>query len=154
MMARPLSRISQCQRTHAPMGVRIKHLESRFDVGRDRTQTGGSQTGGSIVRSRILLVGLVLTPAALVATGYSSHGEAKGDDCKAKPDSSSPAGMHWYYRVDRGNNRHCWYLHEQGMRVHSQIESRSRPAETQDDEIDESNRDAAPITAVPQPQRA
>ena len=106
------------------------------------------------MRSRILLVGLVLTPAALVATGYSSHGEAKGDDCKAKPDSSSPAGMHWYYRVDRANNRHCWYLHEQGMRVHSQIESRSRPAETQDDAIDEPNRDAAPVTATPQPQGA
>ena len=132
MMARAPSRISQCQRTHAPMEVRIMHVESRFDVGRDCTQSGGS-----IVRSKILLVGLVLTPAALVATGYSSLGEAKGDDCKAKPDSASPAGLHWYYRVDRANNRHCWYLHEQGMPVHSLSHATTRNPDTQPDTQDD-----------------
>jgi hypothetical protein len=121
-------------------------------VGRDCTQTGGS-----IVRSRILLVGLVLTPAALVATGYSSLGEAKGDDCKAKPDSSAPAGLHWYYRVDRANNRHCWYLHGQGMPVHSFSHAMTRNPDTQND-VDPQNDTAdeqvwktPPITGTPQP---
>ena len=127
-------------------------LASRFDVGRDCTQTGGS-----IVRSKILLVGLVLTPAALVATGYSSPGEAKGDDCKARPDSTSPAGLHWYYRVDRANNRHCWYLHEQGMAVRSLSHATTRdPATqndvaTQNDTADEQVWPAPPMTDTPQP---
>jgi hypothetical protein len=27
--------------------------------------------------------------------------------------------MHWYYRLDRANNRHCWYLQAAGMQVRS-----------------------------------
>jgi len=77
------------------------------------------ELGGSMLRSKILLARLALIPAAILMAGHSSLGEAKGDECKAKPDGTSPAGLHWYYRVDRANNRHCWYLHEQGMRVHS-----------------------------------
>jgi hypothetical protein len=107
-----------------------------------------------MVRSNILFVGLVLTPAALVVTGYSSLGEAKGDECKAKPDSSAPAGMHWYYRVDRANSRHCWYLHEQGMRVHSPVESTSLHASTRNDVADEQIRETPAVTATPWPPSA
>jgi hypothetical protein len=77
-------------------------------------------------RSKILLARLALIPAAILAASHSSLGEAKGDDCRAKPDGSAPAGLHWYYRVDRANSRHCWYLHEQGMRVHSLAHTSSR----------------------------
>src|SRR5690242_8325335 len=111
MACRP-PRISQCQRTHAPMPVRIGDYDSM--LGR-----GAHELGGSMLRSKILLARLALIPAAILMAGHSSLGEAKGDECKAKPDGTSPAGLHWYYRVDRANNRHCWYLHEQGMRVHS-----------------------------------
>ena len=104
-----------------------------------------------MVRSKILLVGLLLTPAALAVTGYSSLGEAKGDECKAKPDSSGPAGMHWYYRVDRANSRHCWYLHEQGMPVHSLIESTSRHPATRNDVADEQIRETPPVIGTPWP---
>ena len=104
-----------------------------------------------MVRSKILLVGLLLTPAALAVTGYSSLGEAKGDECKAKPDSSAPAGMHWYYRVDRANSRHCWYLHEQGMPVHSLIESTSRHPATRNDVADEQIRETPPVIGTPWP---
>jgi hypothetical protein len=27
--------------------------------------------------------------------------------------------MHWYYRVDRTNNRYCWYLQSAGLQVRS-----------------------------------
>jgi hypothetical protein len=107
-----------------------------------------------MVRSKILLVGLVLTPAVLVVTGHSSLGEAKGDECRAKPDSSAPAGMHWYYRVDRTNSRHCWYLHEQGMRVHSLIESAPRHPATRNDVADEQIREIPPVTGTPWPPSA
>jgi hypothetical protein len=101
-----------------------------------------------MLRSKVRLVGLALIPAAVVVFGHSSFGEAKGDDCKVKPDGPSPAGLHWYYRVDRANNRHCWYLHEQGMRVHSLT---SRSSDSQNDAADEEVRTAppAPVTVFP-----
>src|SRR6516162_6975009 len=89
--------------------------------------------GGSMPRSKILLVGLAVIPAAILATGHSSLGESKGDECRAKPDGSSPAGLHWYYRVDRANNRHCWYLHEQGMRVRSLVSPTLRSSDKRND---------------------
>jgi hypothetical protein len=99
----------------------------------------------------------MLTPAALVATGYSALGEVKGDDCKAKPDSTAPAGLHWYYRIDRASNRHCWYLHGQGMAVHSVSHATARDSATpndvatQNDTADEPVWQAPPIADASQP---
>ena len=103
------------------------------------------------MRSKILSIGLALIPALLVCA-HSSLGEAKGDECRAKPDSSAPAGLHWYYRVDRANNRHCWYLHEQGMRVHSLINATSRNLDTENDPPEERIWETPPVTASPQPE--
>ncbi len=39
------------------------------------------------------------------------HGQAVGENqCLSAPKGESPAGYHWYYRVDRADGRHCWYL--------------------------------------------
>jgi hypothetical protein len=109
-------------------------------------------------RSKILLVGLALVPAVILVAGHSSIGEAKGDECRAKPDSSAPAGLHWYYRVDRANNRHCWYLHEQGMRVHSLVHATTPNPDTRDDVATENDTageqawKAPPLTGSPPPQ--
>jgi hypothetical protein len=92
-----------------------------------------------MLRSKILLAQLALIPAAILVTGHSSLGETKGDDCRAKPDGSAPAGLHWYYRVDRANSRHCWYLHEQGMRVHSLVHTTSRDADVGNDTATEND---------------
>jgi len=97
------------------------------------------ELGGSMLRSKILLARLALISAAILVTGYSSLGEAKGDDCKAKPEGSSPAGLHWYYRVDRASGRHCWYLHEQGMRVHSVVHAAARDADAGNDTAPEND---------------
>jgi hypothetical protein len=111
-----------------------------------------------MLRSKIRLLGLALIPAAILVTGQSSIGEAKGDDCRAKPDASAPAGLHWYYRVDRANNRHCWYLHEQGMRVHSLIHATTSNPDPRDevaaenDTVGEQAWKAPPVTGSPQPQ--
>jgi hypothetical protein len=113
--------------------------------------------GESMLRSKMLLVSLALTTAAVVA-GHSSLGEAKGEECRAQPDGSSPAGLHWYYRVDRANNRHCWYLHEQGMPVHSPIRATTRNPDRQNDvaprndAADEQVSKTPPITGESQPQ--
>ncbi len=34
------------------------------------------------------------------------------EDCLSKPKEVTPPGQHWFYRVVRGSNRRCWYLHE------------------------------------------
>jgi hypothetical protein len=35
---------------------------------------------------------------------------ARADDCLAEPNSSAPAGSHWYYHVDKATQRKCWYV--------------------------------------------
>jgi len=101
------------------------------------------------MRSKILSIGLALIPAAILVSGHSSLGEAKGDECRAKPDGTAPASLHWYYRVDRANNRHCWYLHEQGMRVHSLGNTASRNSDVQSDTAGEQVWKTPPV--IPQP---
>ena len=88
-------------------------------------------------RSKILSGMLALMPAVLLASGHSSFGAAQADDCKVKPDASAPAGLHWYYRVDRANNRHCWYLHAQGLPVHAIVNATSHNGDIQNDNVDD-----------------
>jgi hypothetical protein len=131
-MARPRWRISQWQPTHAPMRVRIVCQIRGSMLGRD-----DSGSGGSMRRSKILSGIVALIPAFLLVMSHLSLGAAKADECRIKPDSAAPAGMHWYYRVDRTNNRHCWYLHAQGMPVHSPVNATARNQDIQNDTVDE-----------------
>jgi hypothetical protein len=36
------------------------------------------------------------------------------DECLAAPKQASAPGQHWYYRIDRATQRHCWYLGDAG----------------------------------------
>jgi hypothetical protein len=58
-----------------------------------------------------VLVG-VFAGAYLIIMPYGT-----ADDCLAEPKGDSPQGQHWYYRIDRGTKRHCWYLKGQGEKV-------------------------------------
>jgi hypothetical protein len=42
---------------------------------------------------------------------------ARGDDCIAAPNSASPPGKHWYYRLDWATKRKCWYVGPLGRSV-------------------------------------
>lgn len=45
------------------------------------------------------------------SVGALTHGAAlAATDCLSGPKGASPAGSHWFYRVDRATKRHCWYL--------------------------------------------
>jgi hypothetical protein len=79
-----------------------------------------------MLKPKILSAALVLMPAVILMTGHSSVAESTSNDCKSGPGSSAPPGMHWYYRVDRANSRHCWYLHSQGVGVHSHADLTSQ----------------------------
>jgi hypothetical protein len=32
------------------------------------------------------------------------------DSCLTEPNGATPQGKHWFYRIERGSGRHCWYL--------------------------------------------
>ncbi len=102
-------------------------------------------------RSKILSGMFALMPAVLLATSHSSFGAAQADECRIKPDNSAPAGLHWYYRVDRTTNRHCWYLHAQGLPIHAMVNATSRDRDIQNDTADDSvsNMPAAIVTSGP-----
>src|ERR1035437_5526988 len=46
----------------------------------------------------------------------SSFAHAAGD-CQTEPGSETRQGQHWYYRIEHGTKRHCWYLREEGERA-------------------------------------
>jgi hypothetical protein len=60
---------------------------------------------------------LIVLPATILLTAQSGFGASTSGECRASPGASAPAGLHWYYRVDRANNRHCWFLHSDGMQI-------------------------------------
>lgn len=39
------------------------------------------------------------------------------DECLPGPKATTPAGAHWYYRVEKGTKRKCWYLGEAGAKT-------------------------------------
>lgn len=42
-----------------------------------------------------------------------SHAETPvPDDCLLSPKGETPQGSHWFYRIEHGTKRHCWYLRE------------------------------------------
>jgi hypothetical protein len=72
-----------------------------------------------------VLVG-VFAGAYLIIMPYGT-----ADDCLAEPKGDAPQGQHWYYRIDRGTKRHCWYLKGQGERVaRAASPERAAPART------------------------
>jgi hypothetical protein len=55
-----------------------------------------------------VVLGFVLAPSNALAV----------DECLSKPNAPAPKGQHWYYRIDRANNnRQCWRLGAEGLRV-------------------------------------
>jgi hypothetical protein len=43
-------------------------------------------------------------------TAVAENAVKTADSCLSGPKGAPPAGAHWYYRVDRGTKRNCWYL--------------------------------------------
>lgn len=62
-----------------------------------------------------VIAGLALSIGVLALTGTIEAQAATS--CNAAPKATAPAGSHWYYRVDRGTQRKCWYLAERGQKV-------------------------------------
>ena len=54
----------------------------------------------------------ILAGASLTTVSHSQTVAA--DDCLSAPKGQTPEGSHWYYRIERGTKRHCWYLRAEG----------------------------------------
>ena len=60
---------------------------------------------------------VVVVVATIALTSETSFSETLR--CRTSPGAAAPPGTHWYYRVDRTNNRHCWYTQAAGLPVYS-----------------------------------
>jgi hypothetical protein len=67
----------------------------------------------------VLLI-LFMPLATVLVTAQTSLAEPAFDECKTKPGSSAPPGRHWYYRINRADQRRCWFLGPEGAYVRSQ----------------------------------
>ena len=63
----------------------------------------------------------------------SSFADAAGD-CQTEPGSETRQGQHWYYRIENGTKRHCWYLREEGERAEQATSSEGTAAASQRNE--------------------
>ena len=87
----------------------------------------------SILTFTVLTV--VLAPNAALAV----------DECLSKPNAPAPKGQHWYYRIDRTNNRQCWRLGPEGLRV-QKSEPQNQKTKTQAAAQPEAPRSPRPTT--------
>ena len=76
------------------------------------------------------LVGLIVFVVTLVVsdTDVGMPNTARTDDCLTVPNSSAPQGTHWYYHVDRTNQRKCWYVRATSQPAQTQTTSEAAPA--------------------------
>lgn len=62
---------------------------------------------------------------------------AAAEECLTRPKVETPAGKHWYYRIERGTKRECWYLRERSETAHQVATSKSISLAAPDVEPDE-----------------
>jgi hypothetical protein len=84
-----------------------------------------------------ILAGASLTSAT------DSRAQAAADNCLTAPKDKTPAGSHWYYRLERGTKRQCWYLRQEN--------DKSARAAPQDSSADDTPASAAADPAPPPP---
>jgi len=63
-------------------------------------------------------VSILSITSPLTAAPAASESTAKSaDECLAAPKATTPAGAHWYYRIEKGTRRKCWYLADEGAKT-------------------------------------
>jgi hypothetical protein len=93
---------------------------------------------------------LIIALATVVFGVQTSLAEPAADECKTTPGSSAPPGQHWYYRVNRSDQRHCWYLGAEGTKARAQTREKasSSPAGAAREEAFETTRTMPPAMEV------
>jgi hypothetical protein len=58
---------------------------------------------------------IIATVAVSVAVATIQVGAADAaEKCLTTPEAETPTGQHWFYRIEPGTKRHCWYLGDAG----------------------------------------
>jgi hypothetical protein len=66
----------------------------------------------------IIFVALLAAVSSTTRSGLAEPAaQGAADECVSKPGATAPQGSHWYYRVNRADSRHCWYLGPEGARM-------------------------------------
>lgn len=73
------------------------------------------------------LASAVLTASAIAAPA-ESQAEAPANDCLTAPKGETPKGSHWYYRLEKGTKRKCWYLADQVAKTSKVASATPAPA--------------------------
>jgi hypothetical protein len=79
---------------------------------RDSMWGNGSMGRSTLGRNIVVLVAFVASTAWLSPSSFSATTE-----CRTSPGPPAPQGQHWYYRVDRANNRYCWFLQPAAIQI-------------------------------------
>jgi hypothetical protein len=87
---------------------------------------------------------------AASAPAAQSASTTDDDDCLGSPKATAPQGHHWYYRLERGTKRQCWYLREEGAKVSQSTSAQTSAAQTSAAQNAPSSA-PAPKTATPAP---
>jgi hypothetical protein len=80
----------------------------------NRTAKFVSALIGSIVAGAPLAAVSQNAPSAPSTTASTANAAS---DCLASPKGTAPQGQHWFYRVERGTKRQCWYLRAEGAKA-------------------------------------
>ena len=67
----------------------------------------------SHVTAKVASTLLIGVAAAAVSTAFPSRSVNAADSCLTEPKGDSAQGKHWYYHIERGTGRHCWYVRGQ-----------------------------------------
>jgi hypothetical protein len=91
-----------------------------------------------MVGPKILPGILIVLSTTLLLAAQPSFGGPTSAECKTSAGPSAPAGLRWYYRTDRTNNRHCWFLGNAVSRPTPQPENvagRAQKAQAQNETV-------------------
>jgi len=73
-----------------------------------------------MLESKILPTILIILPSSVfLLLAHPGAGKAAAEKCNTRPSSSAPQGSHWHYQVNHTDNRRCWFLSSEGMKVRS-----------------------------------
>ena len=64
-----------------------------------------------------VLFASLIAGAPFITASHSAPAPDEAEKCLAGPKGTPPQGGHWYYRVERGTKRHCWYIGDEKEKV-------------------------------------
>ncbi|HZO47817.1 MAG TPA: hypothetical protein VFB68_18100 [Xanthobacteraceae bacterium] len=103
--------------------------------------------------SIVVLVVAASSLSAQPGRAQTAKDKAKADECQSRPGTSTPRGSHWFYRLERGTNRRCWYLGSVNQKRQAASTEQAAPAERAERAAPAPRRAASVPAPSPRPNR-